>query len=102
MKEVFFDCLTSGACLLAHDEATVKDYIWSPEPNKIVKLCQFQIDNAHLWGWAGSGFTLTLAKDNDIIPQSYSTRIERPCRNCNRPNDIGVKSCWLCECSNPT
>ena len=27
---------------------------------------------------------------------------EKPCRQCRRMNDIGVKKCYLCECPNPT
>ena len=27
---------------------------------------------------------------------------EAPCRQCSRNNDMGVKSCYLCGCPNPT
>lgn len=26
---------------------------------------------------------------------------EAPCKVCSRPNDLGVKKCWNCECANP-
>lgn len=29
-------------------------------------------------------------------------RQEKPCIQCKRPNDLGVKNCWWCECDNPT
>jgi hypothetical protein len=27
---------------------------------------------------------------------------EGPCRQCSRPNDIGVAKCWHCEVESPT
>lgn len=30
------------------------------------------------------------------------TRNEKPCKNCKRPNDVGVGACWWCELDNPT
>jgi hypothetical protein len=27
---------------------------------------------------------------------------EKPCKVCSKVNDMGVKSCWWCSCSNPT
>ena len=31
-----------------------------------------------------------------INSDSVPIRQESPCRSCNRPNDLGVKSCWWC------
>ena len=28
-------------------------------------------------------------------------RIERPCKACKRPNDVGVRSCWCCGIESP-
>lgn len=27
---------------------------------------------------------------------------EKSCFNCGKKNDVGVKSCWWCECKDPT
>ena len=34
-----------------------------------------------------------------ILP---TQRIEKPCRGCNKPNDLGVNSCWWCGIETPT
>ena len=40
--------------------------------------------------------------DINVLRHSLSkTKQEKPCRNCQRPNDLGVKSCWMCGVANP-
>jgi hypothetical protein len=43
------------------------------------------------------------AKSHCHFPAQFATPpADIPCRQCERPNDPGIKSCWWCECPQPT
>lgn len=56
--------------------------------------------------WAKLGFVVAHEYGNHCeyvqCEQAKPAISEKPCRHCSKKNDVGVKSCWWCECPNPT
>ena len=49
------------------------------------------------------GFLLReIIKSYPEIAIDNNARIEKPCKVCQRQNDIGVNECWNCGCNAPT
>ena len=112
------DCSRIGGSACAfrgrHDDRTVKIYTGSHcNPTDYLRLCAYQVKEAYSLGWVkNSSDRLTLVMDHDIgcegaigvnnTPTCVSSnRQEKNCRQCSKPNDVGVKSCWMCGCDNP-
>ncbi len=56
--------------------------------------------NQKINGWDTFGNWL-LESQPKTVPYVESPRLEAPCKQCARKNDLGVSKCWNCERENP-
>lgn len=62
-------------------------------------------DNGQTASWMDASshelYTASTSTISKTDSKTLSSAQEGACKVCTRKNDLGVKKCWNCECSNP-